>query len=111
MTLQEFTERWLQKHGMLDADSPYDGFIGTSAQEVVAVIAQQGHSGTSASILWTVLQSIFTEYTNPDSHIWREFFLSKEGIALQEQYAGKQFIYFENNEQGSTVIKEETHNG
>lgn len=105
MTLQEFGERWLKEHRMLSTseihdngsveyiDAKYDEAVGKAALEVLAVISKQGHSGTSVSILWTVLQAIFTAYTDPHSKIWHDFFLSEEGIKLQEEFAGHQFIY------------------
>lgn len=105
MTLTDFSKRWLEKHGLLNLptkqddgtveyiEAKYDEAVGKAALEVIDVISKQGHSGTSVSILWTVLQTIFTAYDNPQSEIWHDFFLSEEGLTLQRDFAGKQFIY------------------
>jgi len=40
----------LQKHGMFDKTSDYDGELGKAVLELVTVFAAQGHSGMSAEM-------------------------------------------------------------
>jgi hypothetical protein len=50
MALTEFAERELQQIGAFDKDADYNGLVGRSVLELVAVFAKQGHSGTSAHL-------------------------------------------------------------
>lgn len=40
----------LQKHGMFDKTSDYDGELGRGVLELITVFANQGHSGMSAEM-------------------------------------------------------------
>lgn len=40
----------LKRVGLFDKDSDYDGMLGESVSELIAVFAEQGHSGMSAQM-------------------------------------------------------------
>lgn len=82
MNSRIFARKWLEKEGLFDKDSDYDGWLGTSVMEVVELIAKQGHSGGSASRLYDILLRIYKDYDNGDSPIWQEYWESDEGKAL-----------------------------
>lgn len=61
MSLVEYAESELKLAGLFDADSDYDGMLGTATLEIVKVFADQGHSGTSAMMV-TELASRLMRY-------------------------------------------------
>ena len=72
MTSTEFAYKWLEKQGLFDPDSDYDGMLGEAVLAIVHVIASQHHSGASAHQLYAILNMIYRAYTNPDDPIWKE---------------------------------------
>ncbi len=48
----------LQRAGLFDKDSDYDGMIGEAVKELLEVFAKQGHSGYSASIVSTIFKKL-----------------------------------------------------
>src|SRR5260221_727459 len=84
MNSREFAKKWLEQHGMFDADSDYGGMVGESVMEVWNLIAEQGHSGFSAAMLFSCIESIHKDYSNSDSPIWQEFWASPEGQVILE---------------------------
>ncbi len=89
MNSRIFAKKWLEREGLFDKDSDYDGWLGTCAMQVVDLIAKQGHSGASGPQLVKILASIYEAYETSDSPIWRDYWESTEGKALLEQYAGE----------------------
>lgn len=51
MSFVEFATREVELAGLCDADSAYDGMLGTAILELVDVFAKQGHSGLSAALV------------------------------------------------------------
>lgn len=69
-------QRELKAAGLYDADSDYGGMIGKAAEQIVAVFAEQGHSGFSAEITTAVVSKLMrfdplTPLTN-DPDEWME---------------------------------------
>ena len=58
MSLVEHAEFELQKSGLLDEDSDYDGMLGRAVLELVEVFSRQGHSGFSAAATIEALHRI-----------------------------------------------------
>lgn len=54
MSLIRFAEDELQRSGLLDVDSDYNGEAGKAVLELVKTFSEQGHSGGSA---WLVLSA------------------------------------------------------
>lgn len=49
-TLQEHAKAELQRAGLFDKDSDYNGMLGDAVMDLVKCFAEQGHSGYSASM-------------------------------------------------------------
>jgi hypothetical protein len=49
--LVEYAEKELNRAGLMDKGSDYDGMLGTAALDIVKLFSTQGHSGTSAEIV------------------------------------------------------------
>lgn len=86
MNSREFARAWLNKHGLFDKDSDYDGWLGEKVMEIVEFIAQQGHSGGSLWRSMAVLSQIYTEYDDGESPIWQEYWESDEGKKIREEH-------------------------
>jgi hypothetical protein len=56
--LTEHAKYELERAGLFDKDSDYDGMLGTAALEIVEVFAKQGHSGFSASVTTELVQRL-----------------------------------------------------
>lgn len=75
-TLTEYAKEELNRAGLLDKDSDYDGMLGESALEIIEVFSKQGHSGASASMVTDIVEKLMryeplTELTyGPDE--WME---------------------------------------
>jgi hypothetical protein len=89
MNSRIFARKWLERNGLFDKDSDYDGALGAQVMEVVELIASQGHSGGSAARLYDILQRIYNDYDNNDSPLWQEYWQSPEGQALIQQFTGQ----------------------
>jgi hypothetical protein len=88
MNSRIFAKKWLEKEGLFDKDSDYDGWLGTATMEVVDFIAKQGHSGHSGPTMISLLKAIYDAYGTPDHPIWKEYWESDEGKALIAQVTG-----------------------
>jgi hypothetical protein len=82
MNSRTFAKAWLEKEGLFDKDSAYEGWLGECVMQVVELVASQGHSGASAGLMYALLERIFTDYNNADSPIWKSYWESDEGKAL-----------------------------
>ncbi len=89
MTSREFARKWLEKQGMFDKDSDFDGWIGETVMEVWNFIADQGHSGGSAAMLFACLDGIRKDYDDENSVIWQEYWQSDAGKALVASFHGQ----------------------
>jgi hypothetical protein len=89
MNSRIFAKKWLEREGLFDKDSDYDGWLGTTTMEVVDFIANQGHSGASGPRMLFLLKSIYDAYETPDHPIRKEYWESDEGKALVQQFTGK----------------------
>ena len=49
MTLIEYAKQELERAGLFDKDSDYDGMLGEDVMELIEVFSKQGHSGFSAA--------------------------------------------------------------
>lgn len=58
MNLQNFARDELARAGLFDADSDYDGMLGTSVMELINVFARQGHSGFSAGMVASIFAKL-----------------------------------------------------
>ncbi len=87
MTSTEFAKKWLEKEGLFDKDSDYDGALGTIVLEAWEFIVNQGHSGGSAARTFQLLQAIYEAYERPDHPIWKAYWDSDEGKALIAKYS------------------------
>lgn len=101
MNSREFAKAWLQKEGLFDKDSDYDGWLGETAMSTVEFIASQGHSGASLFQLLKIVSSIYEAYGSDDHPIWKAFMESDEGKRLASQHVAKEV----NNEQGTPAIE------
>ena len=88
MNSRIFARKWLEQNGLFDKDSDYDGWLGEKTMEAWEYIANQGHSGGSASRLFSLLQAIYEAYDNPEHPIWKAYWESDEGKALIAQFTG-----------------------
>jgi hypothetical protein len=84
MNYKTFAKKYLDKVGAFDTDSNYGGMIGESVMELVETFSEQGHSGMSAHITGEAFAALNRAYENSDHDIWKEYWASPEGIALQE---------------------------
>ena len=87
--LVEFGKDELDRVGLLDKDSDYDGMIGKAVLELLDTFAKQGHSGCSAQITTEVFDKLVrfeplspitdsaeewldvTEFGSPDNPLWQ----------------------------------------
>lgn len=51
MSLVDYARSELERAGLFDTDSDYDGMLGQAALAIVELFASQGHSGRSAVIV------------------------------------------------------------
>lgn len=58
--LVEHAKYELQRAGLLDDDSDYDGMLGKAALEIVEVFAKQGHSGYSAMMTIDIVTKLMS---------------------------------------------------
>jgi hypothetical protein len=58
MSLIDHAKIELQLAGAFDKDSNYDVFIGEAVMELIEVFSNQGHSGTSASIVSSIFNKL-----------------------------------------------------
>ena len=87
MTSTKFARAWLEREGLFDKNSDYDGWLGKCVLEVWEHIASQGHSGGSASRLFAILSQIHNDYANNDDHpLWKSYWASDEGKKLKESF-------------------------
>lgn len=56
--LVKYAEEELKRAGWFDEDSDYDGEIGNAALEIVKIFSKQGHSGTSAEIVTSLVERL-----------------------------------------------------
>lgn len=56
--LVAYAETELERAGLFDKDSDYNGMLGDAALELVKVFAKQGHSGMSASIVTSLVEKL-----------------------------------------------------
>jgi len=56
--LTEHAKYELERAGLFDKNSDYDGMLGEAALEIVEVFAKQGHSGFSASVTTDLAQML-----------------------------------------------------
>lgn len=52
----------LRELGMYDDDSDYEGMVGRSIEHLSSVLANQGHSGMSASITLQLFMQLMQEW-------------------------------------------------
>ena len=90
MNSREFARQWLEREGLFDKDSDYDGWLGTRIMEVIEFIAKQGHSGGSMFRLLDILNRIYTDYDNNDSPLWQAYWQSDEGKRLLASVNGSE---------------------
>jgi hypothetical protein len=89
MNSRQFARKWLERNGLFRKESDYEGWLGEKVMETWEYIANQGHSGSSAALLFEILGRIHVAYASEDHPIWQEFWDSPEGQALKAQYEGK----------------------
>lgn len=58
MSLVEHARNELKLAGLFDADSDYNGMLGTSALEIVELFSKQGHSGASAEMVTQLVSKL-----------------------------------------------------
>lgn len=58
MNLMEYAREEVERAGLLDSDSDYDGMLGRAVLELVEVFSKQGHSGTSAALTLDIFRHI-----------------------------------------------------
>lgn len=58
MSLTEYAKDELERAGLFDKDSDYDGMLGEAALEIVEVFARQGHSGMSAAMVTAIVEKL-----------------------------------------------------
>lgn len=58
MSLQDYAHDELTRAELFDADSDYNGMIGTSVMELINVFARQGHSGFSADMVASIFAKL-----------------------------------------------------
>lgn len=83
-----FARKWLEKKGYFSPDSDYAGHMGKAAMEVVELIANQGHTGTSGPWLIDILSALYKAYDDPKDPIWQEYWQSDEGKRLIAMFQG-----------------------
>lgn len=84
MNSRQFAHAWLEREGLFDKDSDYEGWLGRCVMDVWNFIADQEHSGMSAAFLFSCLTSIHNAYMSTDHPIWQEYWQSDEGKALMD---------------------------
>jgi hypothetical protein len=87
MNSRAFAKAWLEKEGLLDKDSDYDGWLGEVTLKTVEFIASQGHSGASGPLMIELLRMIYAVYQTEDHPIWQAYWESDEGKKLKALYA------------------------
>lgn len=73
MTYKDFAKFWINKRGISDSDSDYNGMLGQAVMELAEVMSTQGHSGTSASMVSELFYQLNQAYQNADSPEWQEW--------------------------------------
>ena len=58
MSLVAHAKSELERAGLFDEDSDYDGMLGKSVLELVEKFAEQGHSGMSASMTLSIFNQV-----------------------------------------------------
>ncbi len=92
MDSRTFAKAWLERNGLFDKDSDYDGWLGTCALSAWNFIADQQHSGHSMPRLMDILSRIYQAYETPNDPLWIAYWHSEEGRALMAQAAGKETL-------------------
>lgn len=120
-SLVDYGKEELDRAGLFDADSDYEGMIGTAVLELLDTFGKQGHSGMSAELtreLFTRLSNFeplspltddpnewtdMTEYGSPDDPLWQ----SKRNPACFSRDGGKTHY---NLDEPKKMIKSESFN-
>jgi hypothetical protein len=89
MNSRIFARKWLEKEGLFDKDSDYEGWLGEATMEVWECLVKQGHSGGSADRVFALLNQIHQAYETSDHPIWKEYWESDEGKALIARFSGE----------------------
>lgn len=92
MNSREFAKAWLERNGLFDKDSDYDGWLGECALSAWRFIASQGHSGMSMARIMDILARIYQAYETPDDPIWIAYWHSDEGRAQLASFKGKETV-------------------
>lgn len=99
MNLSEHANYELNRAGLFDNDSDYNGEIGKSVIELIKVFADQGHSGASANIVL----SIFNELAQ---------YKPLGGVTgISEEWADVGNNIFQNKRLGSIFKQRQIHDG
>jgi hypothetical protein len=77
-----FARRWLERRGMFDADSDYDGALGHEVMRLVDALVQYGHSGYSAAATLKLFNDCMVDYSEGTSEEWREYWNTPEAREL-----------------------------
>lgn len=74
--LTEYARNELQRAGLFDKDSDYEGMLGDAVMKMIEVFAAEGHSGMSASMAVSIFRKVamyepLTPLTGDDAE-WNE---------------------------------------
>lgn len=58
MALVDYAKSELERAGLFDKDSDYEGMIGTVVMQIIEVFSAQGHSGMSAELVTQILEKL-----------------------------------------------------
>lgn len=87
MNYRQFAKKWIEKSGLSDPDSDYNGELGRAVMELVEVFSKQGHSGMSAQLTTYAFDKLNRDYNDPKNELWKEYWKSPEGKKLMEEHS------------------------
>lgn len=112
--LQKHAETELRIAGLFDKDSDYGGMLGKAVMELIKVFAEQGHSGTSASMVSNLFNKLsrfkpLTPLTFKDDE-WSEYSNGKyqnirNSAVFKESKSGRPYYidaYYKKTQKGTT---------
>jgi len=120
MSLKEHATIELEKAGLFDKDSDYDGMIGASVIDLIKVFSEQRHSGMSASMVRELFYKLsnfdnLTPITN-DPEEWMDrtemsgkpFWQCRRNSAMFSEDGGKTYWHVDDSE---IIITAKEYNG
>lgn len=89
MSLKEFARDEMQRAGLFDKGSDYDGMMGEAVMKMIDVFADEGHSGFSANMAISIFEKVarfepLTPLTGADDE-WMEIGTQNGGPLFQNK--------------------------